>query len=36
MDFVPIWYYDRHWSTLFISTHDSDLEVEVTDIKFKC
>ena len=39
MDFVPIWYYDRHWSTVFISTistHDRDLEVEVTDLEFKC
>ena len=30
MDFVPIWYYDRHWSKFFISTistHDCDLDL---------
>ena len=29
----------RHWSKVFISfisTHDRDLEVEVTDLEFKC
>ena len=39
MDFVPIWYCDRHWSKDFISiisTHDRDLEVEVIDLEFKC
>ena len=39
MDLVPIWYYDRYWSEVFISTistHDNDLEVEVTDFDFKC
>ena len=39
MDFVAIWYYDRHWSKVSISTistHDRDLEVEVTDLVFKC
>ena len=39
MDFVPIWYHDRYWSKVFISTistHDHDLEVEVTDLEFKC
>ena len=39
MDFVPIWYYDRHWSKVLISTistHDRDLEVAVTDLEFKC
>ena len=39
VDFVPIWYYGRHWSKVFISTistHDHDLEVEVTDLEFKC
>ena len=38
MDFVLIWYYDRHWSKVFISTistHDCDLEVEVTDLEVK-
>ena len=33
MDLVPIWYHDRYWSKVFISTistHDHDLEVEVT------
>ena len=32
MDFVPVWYYDSHWSKVFISTHDHDLEVEGTDL----
>ena len=39
MDFVSIWYYDGHWSKVFISTistHDRDLEVKVTDLEFKC
>ena len=39
MDLVPIWYYDRYWSKVFtsiISTHDRDLEVDVTDLEFKC
>ena len=38
MDLVPICYYDRYWSKVFISTistHDLDLEVEVTDLEFK-
>ena len=36
MDLVPIWYHDRYWSKVFISTistHDRDLEVEVTNVK---
>ena len=39
MDLVPVWYHDRYWSKGFnstISTHDRDLEVEVTDLEFKC
>ena len=39
MDLVPIWYHDRYWSKIFISTistHDHDLEIEVTDLEFKC
>ena len=32
-DLVPIRYHDRYWSKVFISTHDRDLEVEVTDFK---
>ena len=39
MDIVPIWYYDRQWSKVFISTissHDRDLDVKVTDLEFKC
>ena len=36
MDLVPIWHHDRYWSIVFISTHDRDLEVEVTDLEFKC
>ena len=39
MDLVPIWYHDGYWSKVFISTistHDCDLEVEVTDLEFKC
>ena len=36
MDLVPIWYPDRYWSKVFISTHVRDLEVKVTDIEFKC
>ena len=39
MYLVPVWYQDRHWSKVFISTistHDHDLEVEVTDLEFKC
>ena len=39
MDLVPIWYHDRYWSKDFISTistHDCDLEVEVTDLELKC
>ena len=38
MDLAPIGYYDRYWSKVFISTistHDRDLEVEVTDLVFK-
>ena len=38
-DIVPVWYYDRYWSKVFISTisaHDRDLEIEVTDLEFKC
>ena len=34
IDLVPIWYHDRYWSKVFISTtstHDRDLKVE-----FKC
>ena len=34
IDLVPIWYHDRYWSKVFISTintHDRDLVVEVTD-----
>ena len=36
MDLVPIWYRDRYWSKVFISIRDHDLEVEVTDLEFKC
>ena len=39
MDLVLIWYHDRYWSKVFISTvntHDGDLVVEVTDLEFKC
>ena len=36
MDLVPIWYHDRYWLKVFISTHDRDLEVKVTDLEFKC
>ena len=39
MDLVPFWYHDRYWSKVFISTistYDHDLEVEVTDLEFKC
>ena len=31
MDLIPIWYHDRYWSKVFISTistYDCDLEVE--------
>ena len=34
MDLVPIWYHDRYWSKVFISTinsHDHDLEIKVTE-----
>ena len=37
MDLVPIWYHDRYWSRVFISTistHDHEFEVKVTDIEF--
>ena len=37
MDLVPIWYHDRYWSKVFISTistHNRDVEVEVTDFEF--
>ena len=37
MDLVPIWYQDRYWSKVFISTistRDHDLEVEVTALEF--
>ena len=39
MDLVPIWYHARYWSKVFISTistHCPGLEVEVTDLGFKC
>ena len=39
MDLVPVWHRDRYWSEVFISTistHDRDLEGEVTDLEFKC
>ena len=39
MDLVPVWYHDRYWSKVFISTirtHDRDPKVEVTDLEFKC
>ena len=39
VDLIPIWYHDRYWSKHFISTvstHDRDLEVDVTDLEFKC
>ena len=39
MDLVPVWYRDRYWLKHFISTystHDRDLEVDVTDLEFKC
>ena len=39
MDLVPIWYHNRYWTKVFIntiSTHDCDLEVEVTDFEFQC
>ena len=38
MDLVPIWYNDRYWSKVFISTistYDCDLEVEFTELEFK-
>ena len=35
MDLVPIWY-DRYWLKVFISTHDRDIEVKVTDLEFEC
>ena len=35
MDLVPIWYHDRYWSKVFISTHNCDLEVNVTDLEFR-
>ena len=39
MDLVPIWYHEKYWSKVFISTisiHERDLEVKVTDLGFKC
>ena len=39
MDLVPVWYHDKYWSKVFISTisiHDRDLEDQVTDLEFKC
>ena len=39
MDLVPVCYHDRYWSKVFISTtstHDGDLEIEVTDLEFNC
>ena len=39
MDLVPIWFHDRYWSKHFISIisiHDHDLEVDITDLEFKC
>ena len=38
MDLVPIGYHDRYWSKVVISTistHDRDLEVEITDLNVK-
>ena len=37
MDLIYIWYHDIYWSKVFInaiSTHDSDLGVEVTHLEF--
>ena len=39
MDLVPIWYHGRYWSKHFISTistRDHGLEVDITDLEFKC
>ena len=36
MDLVPILYHYKYWSKVFVSTissHDCDLEVEVTDLE---
>ena len=32
VDLVPIWYHDRYWFKVFISTHDCDLEVNFPNL----